>query len=77
MQALRQIIAVKSQIINIHLPDGFKSEKVEVIILPLEDEKLKGKEVASLRGKLKLTEEQYNDFQADVKISREGWEKNI
>jgi hypothetical protein len=76
MQALRQILDVKSHSLNISLPNDFNADKVEVIILPLE-EKEKKKGVANLRGKLNLSEAQYNDFQEDVKNSREGWEKNI
>ena len=76
MQAVRQIVNVKNQVLNINLPKNFKANKVEVIILPL-DEKSKTKGVASLRGKLNLSQEQYNDFQEDVKNSRQGWEKNI
>jgi hypothetical protein len=77
MQAIRQILDVKSHSLNIHLPNDFNAEKVEVIILPLEEEKEKKKGVANLRGKLNLSDAQYNDFQEDVKNSREGWEKNI
>lgn len=77
MQALRQILDVKSHSLNINLPDDFSANKVEVIILPMEEQKNKNKGVARLRGKLNLTDAQYNDFQEDVKNSREGWEKNI
>ena len=76
MQAIRQIVNVKNQVLNINLPRNFKANKVEVIILPL-DEKSKTKGVASLRGKLNLSQEQYNDFQEEVKNSRKGWEKSI
>ena len=76
MQAFRQIIDVKNHSLKIHLPNDFNANKVEVIILPLE-EKAEKKGVANLRGKLNLSDAQYNDFQDDVKNSREGWEKNI
>jgi hypothetical protein len=76
MQVLRQILDVKSRSLKIHLPNDFNADRVEVIILPLED-KTKKKGIASLRGKLNLSDIQYNDFQKDVKNSREGWEKNI
>ncbi|MFO7656093.1 MAG: hypothetical protein R6W78_03435 [Bacteroidales bacterium] len=76
MQALRQIVNVKNNSLNIVLPSDFKADKVEVIILPLE-EKAEKKGVANLRGKLNLSDTQYKDFQEDVKNSREGWEKNI
>jgi hypothetical protein len=76
MQALRQIIDVKNHSLNISLPNDFNADKVEVIILPLE-EKSQKKGIANLRGKLNLSDTQYNDFQEDVKNSREGWGKNI
>lgn len=77
MQAYRQILDVKSHSLNINLPDDFKASKVEVIILPMDDKQTRTKGIASLRGKLKLSDTQYNDFLQDVKNSREGWEKNI
>lgn len=76
MQAFQQILNVKSNSLNILLPNDFNADKVEVIILPLE-EKARKKGISNLRGKLNLSDAQYNDFQEDVKNSREGWEKNI
>lgn len=76
MQAVRQIVDVKNQVLKINLPEDFKASKVEVIVLPL-DEKAKAKGVARLRGKLNLSQQQYEDFQEDIKNSRQGWEKNI
>ncbi len=72
MQAYRQIVDVKSHSLNIYLPDDFKANRVEVIILPINDKQVKTKGIASLRGKLKLSDTQYNDFQEDVKNSHEG-----
>ena len=77
MQAIRQILNVNSHLLRIHLPEDFEANKVEVIILPLEEQPAKRINIANLRGTLKLTNEQYNDFQADVHNSREGWEKDI
>jgi len=71
MQAVRQIIDVKSHSLNILLPDDFIADQVEVIILPLEM-KSKKKGFTNLRGSLNLTDAQYADFQQDVKNSREG-----
>jgi hypothetical protein len=77
MQALRQIVHVKNRALKIKLPEDFEAEKVEVIILTVEDEKLQKKSISNLRGKLNLTDEQYTDFQKDVEKSRNEWEKNI
>ena len=77
MQALRQIVNVKNRALKIKLPEDFEAEKVEVIILTVDDEKLQKKSISKLRGKLNLTDEQYIDFQKDVEKSRNEWEKNI
>jgi hypothetical protein len=77
MQALRQIVHVKNKALKIKLPEDFEAEKVEVIILTVDDEKLQKKSISKLRGKLNLTDEQYIDFQKDVEKSRNEWEKNI
>jgi hypothetical protein len=76
MQVFRKILNVKNHLLKIELPDDFNANKVEVIVLPLE-EKAINQGVAKLRGKLKLTHDQYNEFQKDVKNSRDEWEKNI
>lgn len=73
MKALRQILKVKNHSINIHLPDDFNAEEVEVIILPLKEQKTKKGTVSKLRGSLNLTDQQYSDFQEDVRKSREEW----
>ena len=39
MEALRQILDVDSQSLSIHLPEGFSANKVEVIILPIDEPK--------------------------------------
>ncbi len=69
MEAIRKIVQVKNNSFKIKLPENFKANKVEVIILPIE-EKSKTKGIASLRGKLNLSPEQYNELQEDVKNSR-------
>ena len=76
MEAIRQILDVKNNSLKISLPDDFKASKVEVIVLPIE-EKPKTTGIAGLKGKLKLSDSQYKDFQNDVKSSRAGWEENI
>ena len=73
MKALRQFLKVKNHSINIHLPDDFNAKEVEVIILPLEEQVTKERTAGKLRGKLNLSDQQYNDFQEDVRKSREEW----
>lgn len=38
MQVIRQTVNVKNHKLIINLPDNFNSDKVEVIILPIDDE---------------------------------------
>ena len=73
MKALRQFLKVKNHSINIHLPDDFNAKEVEVIILPLEEQVTKDGTAGKLRGKLNLSDQKYNDFQEDVRKSREEW----
>lgn len=37
MEAIRQILTVKNNTVTVILPDDFTADKVEVIILPIED----------------------------------------
>lgn len=77
MEALRQIVDVKNHKINIVLPRDFSAEKVEVIILSVDEQHVKKNSISSLRGKLKLTNDQYNDFQQYVNDSRNEWDRTI
>jgi hypothetical protein len=77
MQVIRQIIDVENQMLKILLPNDFKAEKVEVIILSMDRPEVETKGIANLRGRLNLTEEQYDDFQSNVKKAREAWERDI
>lgn len=77
MQALRQIVDVKNHSLNILLPNDFRADKVEVIVLSIEEQTSKRNTVSKLRGKLNLTNEQYKDFQQYVNDSRDEWDRSI
>jgi hypothetical protein len=77
MQAIRQIVEVTGQILEITLPDNFNEKLVEVIILPVVKIESSGGDASHLRGRLNLTEEQYNEFQANLNESREKLESRI
>ena len=77
MKALRQIVDVKNHSLNILLPESFASTKVEIIVLPIEDQILQRNSIAKLRGKLKLTSKQHDDFQQNVIDSRHEWNRSI
>ena len=61
--------------IHIHVPKEYVGKKVEVLLYahdePQEGLQIEKKPVSSFRGALKLTEEQYQDFQEFVKKGRE------
>jgi hypothetical protein len=77
MQAIRQIVDVKDHSLHISLPNDFMADRVEIIVIPIEEQPLKRNTVSKLRGKLKLTNEQYNDFQQYINSSREEWDRII
>ncbi len=77
MQALLQIVNVKNHSLSIVLPNDFVADRVEIIVLPIEEKPLKKSTAPNLRGKLNLTNEQYNDFQQHVNDSRNEWDRNI
>jgi hypothetical protein len=77
MKAIRQIMEVNGQVLHVTLPKDYNEKKVEVIILPLETDEPKDGKVAHLRGKLQLTEDQYNDFYQSLEKSRAEWENRI
>ena len=77
MQALRQIIEVKNHSLNILLPERFTTNKVEVIVLSVEEPTVQKNSIAKLRGKLNLSDKQHEDFQQYVKDSRNEWNRTI
>ena len=77
MQALRQIVEVKNHSLNLLLPENFNTNMVEVIVLSIEEHSTQKNSIAKLRGKLKLTDEQHNNFQQYLTESRNEWDRNI
>ena len=51
MEAYRQIVDIKDHTLNLLLPDKFKNGKVEVIVLPVEEQvKTKKRKPSDFRG---------------------------
>ena len=74
MEALRQIVNVKDNFLHIVLPDDFKAEKVEVIVLPVKEQhKMKNSERFS-RAISKETAEKLHKHLNEV---RNEWERDI
>jgi hypothetical protein len=74
MQALRQIVDVKDNLLHVVLPYDFKADKVEVIVLPIKEQnKLKNSERFS--GAIsKGTAEKLHKHLYEV---RNEWERDI
>jgi len=74
MQALRQIVNVKDNLLHVVLPNDFKADKVEVIVFPIKEQnKLKNSERFS--GAIsKETAEKLNKHLNEV---RNEWERDI
>jgi len=74
MQALRQIVNVKDNLLHVVLPADFKAEKVEIIVLPLnEQNKLKNSE----RFSGAITKETAEKLNKHLNEARNEWERNI
>ena len=77
MEAIREIVEVKEGKITLQLPKDFTAKRVELIVLPSDDEKPLPKElnISSLRGKLAKKDE----AELDQKLQqlRDEWERDI
>jgi len=67
------------QDISIHLPSDYVGKTIEVMLYTMDEiNGVEPKEAtinnAALRGKLVLTEEQYNDFQQHAAAIRKEWD---
>ena len=77
MQALRQIVNVKNHSLNIVLPKDFAADKVEVIVLPVDEPKEKNglKNSERFAGAIsKETAEKLHNHLNEVDIE---WERDI
>jgi hypothetical protein len=77
MQALRQIVDVKGNSINIVLPNGFKADKVEVIVLLIEGTKETPKLKNSERFSGAISKETAEKLHKHLNEIRSEWERDI
>jgi len=74
MQALRQIVNVKDNLLHVLLPTDFKADKVEIIVFPInEQDKLKNSERFSGAISKKTTEKLHKHLNE----VRNEWERDI
>lgn len=77
MQALRQIVNVKDNSFNIVLPEGFKADKVEVIVLLIEEPKEQPKLKNSERFSGAISRETAEKLHKHLNEIRNEWESDI
>jgi len=77
MQALRKIVDVQNNTLSITLPDDFKGEKVEVIVLSIEEPKPQTKLKNSERFSGAISKETANKIHKHLNQVSNEWERNI
>lgn len=76
MEAYRQIVDIKNHTLNLLLPDNFKNGKVEVIVLPVDEQaRTKKRKPSDFRGC--ISKDTANAMLNSVEESRKEWERNI
>ena len=76
MEAYRQIVDIKNHTLNLLLPDKFKNGKVEVIVLPVDEQaRTKKRKPSDFRGC--ISKDTAAAMLNSVEESREEWERNI
>ena len=80
-QMIRTVITPEKQDVSIHIPKNYIGKQIEVLLYAVdelnEQENLKKKKPSDFRGALKLTDEQYEDFQSHLKDIRNEWDRDI
>jgi hypothetical protein len=78
---IRTSITPEKQDVSIHIPENYVGRQIEVLLYAVdelnEQESLKKKKPSEFRGALKLSDEQYADFQSHLKDIRNEWERDI
>lgn len=74
MQALRQIVDVKNHSLNIVLPNDFSADKVEVIVLYIDEPKTKPKLKNSERFAGAISKETSERLHKHLNEVRNEWE---
>jgi hypothetical protein len=78
---IRTIITPEKQDVSIHIPESYIGKQIEVLLYAVdelsEQKVLEKKKPSDFRGALKLTPEQYEDFQTHLKDIRNEWDRDI
>lgn len=73
---IKASITPTNNVVHLNIPNNYIGKKVEVLIYTddeVNEEPDITNNVASLRGKLNLSTEEYNDFQKHIQESRSEW----
>jgi hypothetical protein len=78
---IRTTITPEKQDLSIHIPENYIGRQIEVLLYAVDElsepEISPKKKPSDFRGALKLTDEQYADFQTHIKDIRDEWERDI
>jgi len=77
MQALRQIVNITGNSFLIVLPNDFKADKVEVIVLPIEEQSKPGRMKNSERFAGAISKETAQKLHKHIGEVRNEWERGI
>ena len=77
MQALRQIVNVKDNLIHVVLPTNFKADKVEVIVFPFEEQNKPSKSKNSEKFSGAISKETAEKLHKHLNEARSEWERDI
>jgi hypothetical protein len=77
---IRTTITPTQTNVEITIPKDYVGKQIEIFLFSSDEISTAEqplKENNNLRGKLKLTDDQYKDFNANVEEARHGWNSNI
>ena len=78
---VRTVITPEKQDVSIHIPESYIGRQIEVLLYAVDElndqDDVKKKKPSNFRGTLKLTAEQYQDFQTHLKDIRNEWDRDI
>lgn len=77
MEAIRRIVLVKNNSFKIILPENFKANKVEVIVLPIEEPKEQSKLKNSERFSGAISKETAERLHKHINEVRGEWDRDI
>lgn len=75
MEAFRKIVKVEENRLDLELPKDFTNGDYEVIVLPVNEQKQNEKKPSDYAGS--VTKKEAQVMLANIKESREEWERDI